>query len=94
MVVDTAARCLYGKTLPADRAEQFGMVNHLTAPGEALNRALELDDRSKRSLELNLKSPSARPVLERLVRWADVCVTSKPAKCVSGPTSPKPVTSA
>jgi enoyl-CoA hydratase len=33
---------LTGDRLPADRAERFGLVNHLTAPGEALNRALEL----------------------------------------------------
>ncbi|MGD3112855.1 CaiB/BaiF CoA transferase family protein [Streptomyces sp. YGL11-2] len=37
-----------------------------------------MDNRNKRSIELNLKSPGARPVLERLVRWADVLVTNFP----------------
>jgi crotonobetainyl-CoA:carnitine CoA-transferase CaiB-like acyl-CoA transferase len=38
----------------------------------------QLDNRNKRSMELNLKAPGARPVLERLVRWADVLVTNFP----------------
>lgn len=29
-------------------------------------------NRGKRSIELDLKSPAARPVMERLIRWADV----------------------
>ncbi|WP_127355733.1 crotonase/enoyl-CoA hydratase family protein [Actinacidiphila soli] len=33
---------LTGDPLPAERAERFGLVNHLTEPGEALTRALEL----------------------------------------------------
>jgi enoyl-CoA hydratase len=33
---------LTGAPLPASRAEQLGLVNHLTAPGEALTGALEL----------------------------------------------------
>jgi len=36
---------LTGDPLPARRAEQLGLVNHLTAPGEALTRALELAGR-------------------------------------------------
>jgi len=31
-------------------------------------------NRGKRSIELDLKSPEARPVMERLVKWADVLV--------------------
>ena len=31
-----------GDPLPAERAEQFGLVNYLTEPGQALQRALEL----------------------------------------------------
>jgi crotonobetainyl-CoA:carnitine CoA-transferase CaiB-like acyl-CoA transferase len=38
----------------------------------------QLDNRNKRSIELNLKSPRAAAVLERLVRWADVLVTNFP----------------
>jgi formyl-CoA transferase len=30
-----------------------------------------MDNRNKRSIALNLKSAAARPVLERLVKWAD-----------------------
>jgi crotonobetainyl-CoA:carnitine CoA-transferase CaiB-like acyl-CoA transferase len=45
---------------------------------EGFNYPWQLDNRNKRSIELNLKSPGARPVLERLVRWADVLVTNFP----------------
>ncbi|AJC61387.1 MULTISPECIES: CoA transferase [Streptomyces] len=45
---------------------------------EGVNYAWQLDNRNKRSIELNLKSPGARPVLEALVRWADVLVTNFP----------------
>jgi formyl-CoA transferase len=45
---------------------------------EGVNYAWQLDNRNKRSIELNLKSPDARSVLERLVRWADVLVTNFP----------------
>ncbi|MDH2384951.1 CoA transferase [Bradyrhizobium sp. CER78] len=37
-----------------------------------------LANRNKRGITLNLKSPSARPVLERLVRWADVLIVNTP----------------
>jgi formyl-CoA transferase len=47
---------------------------------EGFNYPWELDNRNKRSIELNLKSPGARPVLERLVRWADVLVTNFPPR--------------
>ncbi|MFH8631497.1 crotonase/enoyl-CoA hydratase family protein [Streptomyces lydicus] len=36
---------LTGDPLPAERAEQLGLVNHLTEPGEALTQALELAHR-------------------------------------------------
>jgi formyl-CoA transferase len=45
---------------------------------EGVNYPWQLDNRNKRSIELNLKSPDARSVLERLVRWADVLVTNFP----------------
>ena len=37
-----------------------------------------IDSRNKKSLALDLKRPEARPVLERLVRGADVLVTNMP----------------
>ncbi|MFJ8159096.1 crotonase/enoyl-CoA hydratase family protein [Streptomyces sp. NPDC094468] len=36
---------LTGDALPAERAQQLGLVNHLTDPGEALTQALELAHR-------------------------------------------------
>jgi formyl-CoA transferase len=47
---------------------------------EGVNYAWQLDNRNKRSIALNLKSPGAKPVLERLVRWADVLVTNFPPR--------------
>jgi crotonobetainyl-CoA:carnitine CoA-transferase CaiB-like acyl-CoA transferase len=37
-----------------------------------------LANRNKRGLTLDLKSPSAQPVLEKLVRWADVLIVNTP----------------
>src|SRR6266540_3957494 len=37
-----------------------------------------LANRNKRSLSLDLKSPSAQQVLERLVKWADVLIVNTP----------------
>jgi crotonobetainyl-CoA:carnitine CoA-transferase CaiB-like acyl-CoA transferase len=37
-----------------------------------------LANRNKRGIALDLKSPSARQVLERLVRWADVLIVNTP----------------
>lgn len=45
---------------------------------EGVNYPWQLDNRNKRSIALNLKSPGAKPVLERLVRWADVLITNFP----------------
>src|SRR6201991_3200437 len=45
---------------------------------DGVNYTWQLDNRNKRSIELNLKSPNARTVLERLVKWADVLVTNFP----------------
>lgn len=47
---------------------------------EGVNYPWQLDNRNKRSIALNLKSPGARPVLESLVRWADVLVTNFPPR--------------
>jgi formyl-CoA transferase len=37
-----------------------------------------LANRNKRGMALNLKSPNARQVLERLVKWADVLIVNTP----------------
>ena len=37
-----------------------------------------LANRNKRSIALDLKAPSAQPVLERLVKWADVLIVNTP----------------
>ena len=37
-----------------------------------------LANRNKRGIALDLKSPNARPVIERLVKWADVFVVNTP----------------
>ena len=41
-----------------------------------------LANRNKRGMTLDLKSPSAQEVLERLVKWADVLIVNTP--CDSG----------
>jgi crotonobetainyl-CoA:carnitine CoA-transferase CaiB-like acyl-CoA transferase len=42
------------------------------------NYLWHLDNRNKRGLSLDLKSPNAGEVLERLVKWADVLVVNTP----------------
>ena len=42
------------------------------------NYAWHLDNRNKRGLALDLKSPDANKVLERLVKWADVLIVNTP----------------
>jgi len=37
-----------------------------------------LTNRNKRGITLDLKSPDARPVVERLVKWADVLIVNTP----------------
>src|SRR5437879_507889 len=37
-----------------------------------------LANRNKRGITLDLKSPSAQPVLEKLVKWADVLIVNTP----------------
>jgi formyl-CoA transferase len=37
-----------------------------------------LNNRNKRGLVLDLKSPSAQPILEKLVKWADVFIVNTP----------------
>src|SRR6266849_7266914 len=42
------------------------------------NYAWHLDNRNKRGMALDLKSPDAGKVLERLVKWADVLIVNTP----------------
>jgi crotonobetainyl-CoA:carnitine CoA-transferase CaiB-like acyl-CoA transferase len=49
-------------------------------PTSGFNYAWQLTNRNKRSIALDLKSPEAAPILERLVRWADVVVVNYPPR--------------
>ena len=49
-------------------------------PTSEVNYAWELENRNKRAIVLDLKSPDAQEVLHRLIRWADVLVTNYPPK--------------
>ena len=44
------------------------------------NYTWQLTNRNKRSIVIDLKNPSSRQVLERLVKWADVLVTNFPPR--------------
>jgi formyl-CoA transferase len=44
------------------------------------NYTWQLTNRNKRSIALDLKSEEAKPVLQRLVKWADVMVTNFPPR--------------
>ncbi|HTA92207.1 MAG TPA: CoA transferase [Polyangiaceae bacterium] len=48
------------------------------------NYTWQLTNRNKRGLAIDLKHPSSRPVLERLVKWADVLVTNFPPRVRQG----------
>jgi crotonobetainyl-CoA:carnitine CoA-transferase CaiB-like acyl-CoA transferase len=47
-------------------------------PRASDNYLWHLDNRNKRGLALDLKSPAAGEVLERLVKWADVLIVNTP----------------
>ena len=49
-------------------------------PVAEFNYAWQLTNRNKRSIAIDLKSPEARLVLDRLVEWADVVVVNYPPK--------------
>jgi formyl-CoA transferase len=49
-----------------------------TYPRSESNFPLQLDGRLKRSLALDLKKPEARPVLEKLVKRADIMIVNFP----------------
>jgi formyl-CoA transferase len=68
------------KVEPPGTGDTYRMLSQLppnpSVPG--VNYTWQLDNRNKRSLELNLKAPAAAEVLARLVRWADVLITNFP----------------
>jgi len=47
-------------------------------PSSSDNYAWHLDNRNKRGMAIDLKSPRAHEILERLVKWADVLVINFP----------------
>jgi crotonobetainyl-CoA:carnitine CoA-transferase CaiB-like acyl-CoA transferase len=47
-------------------------------PSATDNYAWHLNNRNKRGIALDLKSPGARAILERLVKWADVLIVNTP----------------
>src|SRR5258705_1780452 len=47
-------------------------------PNSDVAYPFQLSNRNKRSLTLDLKSPSAQSVLEKLVKWADVFIVNTP----------------
>jgi crotonobetainyl-CoA:carnitine CoA-transferase CaiB-like acyl-CoA transferase len=55
-------------------------VGHKIAPQPAADDPYQwhLANRNKRSITLDLKSPSAQQVLQQLVRWADVLIVNTP----------------
>lgn len=49
-------------------------------PVSDVNYSWQLTNRNKRSIAIDLKAPSAKEVLHRLVRWADVVVVNFPPR--------------
>lgn len=55
---------------------------HQTPPNPVsdVNYAWQVTNRNKRSIAIDLKSPAAKEVLHRLIRWADVVVVNFPPR--------------
>ena len=67
------------KVEPPDRGDPYRYFSATPPnPVSERNYAWQLTNRNKRSLAVDLKSPAAKDVLARLVRWADVLVTNFP----------------
>lgn len=58
---------------------------HVTPPNPVceVNYAWQVTNRNKRSIAIDLKSPQAKAVLQRLVQWADVVVVNFPPRVKS-----------
>jgi len=63
---------------PGDGDPHRGSYRNASYPQSDKNFPWQLDGRHKRSLALDLKNAEARPVLERLVRRADVMIVNFP----------------
>src|ERR1044072_9619880 len=62
---------------PSGDAWRFG--NHVPPQPEAKEPyQFHLNNRNKRGMTLDLKSPTAQQILERLVKWADVLIVNTP----------------
>jgi len=61
-------------------AGELWRIGHKIPPQPQANDAYpwHLANRNKRGMTLDLKSPSARQVLERLVKWSDVLIVNTP----------------
>ncbi|MFD3454718.1 CaiB/BaiF CoA transferase family protein [Streptomyces sp. NPDC058691] len=67
------------KIEPPGRGDpQRGLASVPPSPKAEANYSWHLANRNKRGMVLDLKSPSALPVLRRLVEWADVVITNFP----------------
>jgi formyl-CoA transferase len=69
------------KVEPPGIGDTYRYLTHgIGGPGqiEGVDYLWQLTNRNKRGIALNLKSPEAHSVLERLVKWADVLVTNFP----------------
>ena len=56
---------MLGERIGADRLQQLGIVNRLTEPGQALNRALEMAE------QLNARAPNALASIKELLSESD-----------------------
>ena len=67
------------KVEPPGIGDPYRLVYKLPPqPSSSDNYAWHLDNRNKRGMALDLKSPRAAEILERLVKWADVLVINFP----------------
>lgn len=71
----SATRCLadYGADVIKVEAPRGGdEMRMLTQGRDGFNAGVQFTNRGKRSLTLDIRKPEAKPVMERLIKWADV----------------------
>lgn len=73
---------LTGETLPAERFHEFGIVNHLAEPGQALQGALELAGRVAKSGPLALAA--SKRILREQYDWSSEEMWER-QRAISGP---------
>jgi len=67
------------KVEPPGTGDPYRLVYRMPPqPSSMDNYSWHLDNRNKRGIAVDLKSPRAKEVLERLVKWADVLVINFP----------------